>query len=162
MFRDTDPEEADPDVAQATKLSASTRSPRRPSCRSASAKPSRSRCSTAYARWPRRRSCGASPPRGGCPPPSGTIVVDRGAYDALVKKGKSLLPSGLKEVRGSFAVGECVRCLSPHGKEFARGLVNYSARELNQIKGLHSTRIEKILGHKVVDEIIHRDDLVLL
>ncbi len=94
--------------------------------------------------------------------PSGTIVVDHGAYEALVKKGKSLLPSGLKEVRGSFAVGECVRCLGPHGQEFARGLVNYSARELNQIKGQHSTRIEKILGHKAFDEIIHRNDLVLL
>jgi len=94
--------------------------------------------------------------------PSGEIVVDQGAYEALVQKGKSLLPSGLREVRGSFGVGECVRCLDPHGREFARGLVNYGAQELNQIKGLHTSKIEKVLGYKAYDEIIHRDDLVVL
>jgi len=94
--------------------------------------------------------------------PSGTIVVDHGAYEALVKKGKSLLPSGLREVQGSFGAGECVRCLDPQGREFARGLVNYSAEDLNHIKGLHTTRIEKVLGYKAYDEVIHRDDFVLL
>jgi glutamate 5-kinase len=94
--------------------------------------------------------------------PTGEIVVDHGAREALVKKGKSLLPSGLKEVRGSFGVGDCVRCLDPSGEEFARGLVNYSAQELIQIKGLHTSKIEKVLGYKAYDEIIHRDDLVLL
>lgn len=94
--------------------------------------------------------------------PAGDIVVDQGAYDALVQKGKSLLPSGLKEIRGSFGVGECVRCLNLEGREFARGLVNYSAQELNQIKGLHTSKIEKALGYKAYDEIIHRDDLVVL
>jgi glutamate 5-kinase len=94
--------------------------------------------------------------------PMGEIVVDHGAHEALVKKGKSLLPSGLKEVRGSFGVGDCVRCLDPLGEEFARGLVNYSAQELIQIKGLHTSKIEKVLGYKAYDEIIHRDDLVLV
>jgi len=94
--------------------------------------------------------------------PAGEIVVDQGAHNALVQKGKSLLPSGLKEVRGLFGVGECVRCIDHQGREFARGLVNYSAQELNQIKGLHTSKIEKILGYKAYDEIIHRDDLVLL
>jgi len=94
--------------------------------------------------------------------PAGEIVVDQGAYEALVQKGKSLLPSGLKEVHGSFGVGECVRCLDLQGREFARGLVNYSAQELNQIKGLHTSKIEKVLGYKAYDEIIHRDDLVVL
>lgn len=94
--------------------------------------------------------------------PAGEIVVDQGAYEALVNRGKSLLPSGLKEVHGSFGVGECVRCLDLQGREFARGLVNYSAQELNQIKGLHTSKIEQVLGYKVYDEIIHRDDLVLL
>jgi glutamate 5-kinase len=94
--------------------------------------------------------------------PAGDIVVDPGAYEALVRKGKSLLPSGLREVRGSFGVGECVRCLDLDGREFARGLVNYSAQELNQIKGLHTSRVEKVLGYKAYDEIIHRDDFVLL
>ncbi|HWP57594.1 MAG TPA: glutamate 5-kinase [Candidatus Acidoferrales bacterium] len=94
--------------------------------------------------------------------PAGAIVVDEGAYDALVKKGKSLLPSGLKEVRGSFGAGDCVSCLDSRGREFARGLVNYGAQELHQIKGLHTSGIEKVLGYKIYDEIIHRDDLVLL
>ncbi|TAK07184.1 glutamate 5-kinase [bacterium] len=94
--------------------------------------------------------------------PAGEIVVDQGAYEALAQKGKSLLPSGLREVRGSFGVGECVRCLDLQGREFARGLVNYSAQELNQIKGLHTSKIEKVLGYKAYDEIIHRDDLVVL
>lgn len=94
--------------------------------------------------------------------PAGEIVVDQGAYDAVVQKGKSLLPSGLKEVRGIFGVGECVKCVDLDGREFARGLVNYSAQELNQIKGLHTSRIEKVLGYKAYDEIIHRDDLVVL
>jgi glutamate 5-kinase len=93
---------------------------------------------------------------------AGEIVVDQGAHDAVVQKGKSLLPSGLKEVRGAFGVGECVRCVDLEGREFARGLVNYSAQELNQIKGLHTSRIEKVLGYKAYDEIIHRDDLVVL
>ncbi len=94
--------------------------------------------------------------------PSGEIVVDHGAYEALVHKGKSLLPSGLREVRGSFGVGECVRCLDFQGREFARGLVNYSAEELNHIKGLHTARIAKVLGYKAYEEVIHRDDFVLL
>ena len=94
--------------------------------------------------------------------PAGEIVVDQGAHDAVALKGKSLLPSGLKDIRGSFGVGECVRCLDLEGREFARGLVNYSAQELNQIKGLHTSKIEKVLGYKAYDEIIHRDDLVLL
>ena len=93
--------------------------------------------------------------------PAGDVVVDSGAREALVRKGKSLLPSGLKEVHGAFGVGECVRCLDLHGREFARGLVNYSAQELNQIKGLHTSKIEKVLGYKAYDEIIHRDDLVV-
>jgi glutamate 5-kinase len=73
-----------------------------------------------------------------------------------------LLPSGLKDIHGSFGVGECVRCLDATGREFARGLVNYSAQELDRIKGLHTSKIEKVLGYKAYDEIIHRDDLVLL
>jgi glutamate 5-kinase len=94
--------------------------------------------------------------------PAGEVVVDSGAHEALVRKKTSLLPSGVREVRGSFGVGECVRCLDLDGREFARGLINYSALELNQIKGLHTSRIEQVLGYKPFDEIIHRDDLVLL
>ena len=94
--------------------------------------------------------------------PAGDVVVDSGAHEAVVHKGKSLLPSGIKEIRGAFGVGDCVRCVDLNDQEFARGLVNYSAQELNQIKGLHTSKIEKILGYKAYDEIIHRDDLVVL
>jgi glutamate 5-kinase len=94
--------------------------------------------------------------------PAGEIVVDDGAVEALMHKGRSLLPSGLKNIHGSFGVGECVRCLDAGGREFARGLVNYSAQDLERIKGLHTSKIEKVLGYKAYDEIIHRDDLVLL
>jgi glutamate 5-kinase len=94
--------------------------------------------------------------------PAGELVVDLGAHEALVQKKRSLLPSGLKEVHGSFGVGDCVRCLDLEGREFARGLINYSSQELNRIKGLHTSKIEKVLGYKAYDEVIHRDDLVLL
>ena len=94
--------------------------------------------------------------------PGGTLVVDDGARGAIIAHGRSLLPSGLREVRGSFGVGACVYCLGLDGREFARGLVNYSATELDRIKGRHSREIETALGYKVSDEIIHRDDLVLL
>jgi glutamate 5-kinase len=93
--------------------------------------------------------------------PVGTIVVNEGAYQAVADKGKSLLPAGVEKVEGSFGVGDCVR-IDFHGKEFARGLVNYGKTELNRIKGLHTSKIEKVLGYKAHDEVIHRDDLVIL
>ena len=94
--------------------------------------------------------------------PAGEVIVDNGACAAVTVKGKSLLPSGVREIRGSFGAGDCVRCVDDTGREFARGLVNYSAQELRKIKGSHSGKIEAILGYKAYDEIIHRDDLVVL
>ena len=94
--------------------------------------------------------------------PKGDVVVDEGAKKAILQKGKSLLPSGVVKVRGLFDRGDSVSCLGPRGKEFARGLVNYSAQELERIKGLKSDQIEKLLGYKYSDEVIHRDDLVVL
>ena len=83
------------------------------------------------------------------------------ARDAVVERMGSLLPSGLRGVKGQFAAGECVRCLDPRGKEFARGLVNYSDTELRKIAGVHTREIENQLGYKISDEVIHRNDLVL-
>jgi glutamate 5-kinase len=94
--------------------------------------------------------------------PQGDIIIDDGAKKAIVQKGKSLLPSGVVEVRGSFDRGDSVSCLGLRGKEFARGLVNYSTSELEKIKGLRSEQIEMVLGYKYSDEVIHRDDLVVL
>lgn len=92
----------------------------------------------------------------------GDLVLDSGAVDALVKGGKSLLASGIVEVRGTFAKGELVVCLCEDGKPIARGLVNYSSSEIDKIKGLHSSRIQEVLEFKVTDEVIHRDNMVLL
>jgi glutamate 5-kinase len=96
------------------------------------------------------------------PKPKGDVVVDDGAKKAIIQKGKSLLPSGVTKVRGAFDRGDLVTCLGPRGREFARGLVNYSASELEKIKGLRSHQIETTLGYKYCDEVIHRDDLVVL
>ena len=80
-----------------------------------------------------------------------TLVVDDGATEAITGKGRSLLASGVREVEGRFEGGACVRCVDPKGKEFARGLVNYSAAELERIKGCHSSKIEGVLGYKLTD-----------
>jgi glutamate 5-kinase len=96
------------------------------------------------------------------PKPKGEVVVDDGAKKAIIQKGKSLLPSGVVKIRGIFDRGDLVSCLGPRGKEFARGLVNYSATELEKIKGHRSDQIESTLGYKYSDEVIHRDDLVVL
>jgi len=94
--------------------------------------------------------------------PKGNVVVDEGAKRAIVQKGKSLLPSGIIEVMGTFNRGDSVSLIGPRGKEFARGLVNYTSDELDKIKGLQTEKIEKALGYKYTDEVIHRDDLVVL
>src|SRR5437879_4490700 len=94
--------------------------------------------------------------------PTGDLHLDAGAERALAKGGRSLLPSGVRGLVGGFGVGDCVRCLGPDGREFARGLVNYGAAELEKIKGAHTRDIERLLGYKGSDEVIHRDDLVLL
>jgi glutamate 5-kinase len=94
--------------------------------------------------------------------PSGTLGVDRGAAEALRKRGRSLLPSGIREVSGSFASGDCVSLLDQEGIEFGRGLVNYPAADVLKVKGMRSHEISRVLGYKVADEIIHRDNFVLI
>jgi glutamate 5-kinase len=95
-------------------------------------------------------------------PPQGRLVVDAGAKKALTERGKSLLPSGLVEVEGQFQAGEVVALAEFEGQEFARGLVNYDAEELRKIRGAKTRDIEKALGYKGFDEVIHRDNLVVL
>jgi len=94
--------------------------------------------------------------------PSGTITVDQGAYEAIAQGGRSLLPKGITAVTGTFGAGECVSCVDPRGAEFARGLVNYGAAELQRIKGRHTSAIETVLQYSAGDAVIHRDNLVLL
>jgi glutamate 5-kinase len=92
----------------------------------------------------------------------GEIVVDEGAKQALTVQGKSLLPSGVLDVSGSFRFGDAVYCVDATSHRFAQGLVNYSAAELKAIRGQHTSTIETMLGYKASDEVIHRDNLVLL
>lgn len=94
--------------------------------------------------------------------PKGFLVLDEGACRALLEQGKSLLPSGIREVRGKFGVGDPVHCLNGDGRAVAAGLVNYKADDIERIHGCQTSEIEEILGFKDSDEVIHRDNLVKL
>ncbi|OAG28729.1 glutamate 5-kinase [Thermodesulfatator autotrophicus] len=95
------------------------------------------------------------------PRPEGALILDEGAVKALVEKGKSLLPAGIKEVRGTFVRGACVECLDEKGTRVAIGLTNFSSEEIQKIKGCHSSEICQKLGLGLHDEVIHRDNLVI-
>ncbi len=92
----------------------------------------------------------------------GSIVVDDGAKRALVERGASLLPPGIVEVEGEFGIGERVDLLDGGGQVFAVGLVSYPASEVQRMKGRRSEEFLEVLGYKYVEEIVHREDLVLL
>lgn len=93
----------------------------------------------------------------------GSIIVDEGCCKALHKAGGcSILPAGITGVDGSFEAGSTVSVKDAQGHEMARGLVHYGSEELEKIKGCRSGEIEELLGHKNFDEVIHRDDLVIL
>jgi glutamate 5-kinase len=96
-------------------------------------------------------------------PPGGRVTVDAGALTALIEHGKSLLPSGVVDVEGDFVSGDVVAVVATAaGKEFARGVVNFDADELRRIRGAQTREIEQRLGYKSFDEVIHRDNLVIL
>jgi len=92
----------------------------------------------------------------------GAIHIDDGAVNALTNMGRSLLPSGIMKVEGAFEVGDYVRCLDSRGNRVAKGLTNYSSNDLDRIRGKKTSDIEKILGYKYSDEVIHRDNLVVV
>ncbi len=94
--------------------------------------------------------------------PRGRIIVDEGARKVLAQQGRSLLPSGIVRVEGEFERGACVRVCDPDGVEFARGIADYSHGEIERVLGHKSREIEMILGYRYGDEIIHRDNLVVL
>ncbi|MCG8015191.1 MAG: glutamate 5-kinase [Candidatus Thiodiazotropha sp. 'RUGA'] len=94
--------------------------------------------------------------------PRGSLTIDDGAVRVLREQGSSLLAVGVSGVTGDFARGEVVVCLDKQGTEVARGLVNYDAQETTRLMGKPSSRIEEILGYVDEDELIHRDNLVLL
>ncbi|MCW8131231.1 MAG: glutamate 5-kinase [Planctomycetota bacterium] len=92
----------------------------------------------------------------------GTIKVDAGARDALVKRHKSLLPSGIVGVEGHFDAGDLVSLSGPDGKPFARGLSNYSRVEVEKIRGKKTADAARDLGQFLFEEVVHRDNLVVL
>jgi glutamate 5-kinase len=94
-------------------------------------------------------------------PVRGVLYVNQGAMERIVGEGKSLLPSGVVGTEGDFEAGDLV-CLSlPSGEEFARGLSNYSSKDVELIKGCHTREIAKILGRKDFDEVVHRDNMIV-
>jgi glutamate 5-kinase len=94
--------------------------------------------------------------------PGGTITIDAGARRALVEGKKSLLPSGVRSVAGRWEAGDAVRVVDESGVEVARGLCAFDAVEVERIAGKRSAELEAVLGYRAAEEVIHRDDLVLL
>ena len=94
--------------------------------------------------------------------PKGSLTIDDGAVSAVQKSGKSLLPSGIIRIEGMFDTGDAVYCTDEKGNRIAKGIVNYSAADIEKIKGKKTSEMERILGYKYSDEIIHRDNLVII
>lgn len=93
--------------------------------------------------------------------PQGTLLVDDGAERALSQLGRSLLPIGIRAVEGQFDIGAMVNVSTVDGRAIARGLVEYSRAEIDQIKGRRTSEIAQILGGRPYDEVIHRDNMVV-
>jgi glutamate 5-kinase len=94
--------------------------------------------------------------------PRGRLLLDAGAVRAVRERGRSLLPAGIVSVEGRFGIGDAVACADDQGVEFARGLAAYAAEDVRRIQGLPTSQIGRVLGYSNGDEVIHRDDLVLL
>ena len=92
----------------------------------------------------------------------GKLILDEGACRAIESNGKSLLSVGVTSVDGTFRKGDVVVLTSADGREIARGLTNYSSEETRIIAGVSTEQIEALLGHCPYDEVIHRDNLVLV
>ena len=92
----------------------------------------------------------------------GKIIVDSGAAGALREDHRSLLPAGIRSVEGDFSRGEPVYVVDQQGQKIACGIANYAARDIGMIQGLRSDRIEETLGYHYGQEVVHRNNLVLL
>jgi glutamate 5-kinase len=93
--------------------------------------------------------------------PAGVMIVDAGAAKALVEKNKSLLPAGIVSVRGEFSRGDVVAIETETGQPIARGLTNYSAADVERIRGRKTLEVRTILAEEAFDEVVHRDHLVI-
>ena len=94
--------------------------------------------------------------------PKGEIVVDDGARRALIEMNKSLLPTGIQKVLGHWDQDDIIKITDSNGLEIARGLSNFSSRDLELVKGLRTQELHKKLGRKTPDEAVHRDNMVKL
>jgi len=94
--------------------------------------------------------------------PKGELMIDAGAVRALIHDGKSLLPSGIKSVKGTFQIGDPVCCVDEDNHWMGTGLINYSSSDVEKIKGLNTSEIARVLGFKDYDEVIHRDNLFVI
>lgn len=92
---------------------------------------------------------------------AGAVGVDAGGVKAVREGGKSLLPAGVKTCEGNFLAGDAVAIRGPDGKDVAKGVANYSADEIRRIMGVQTKEIEKVLGYKYFDEVVHRDNMVV-
>lgn len=92
----------------------------------------------------------------------GRLVLDDGAVRVVCSQGRSLLPVGVRAVEGEFLRGEMVSCVNASGEEVARGLVNYSSDEARRVLGVGSAQLAAVLGYQGDEELIHRDNLVLV
>ena len=91
----------------------------------------------------------------------GKLILDHGAQAAVTERGKSLLPSGIYQLEGTFERGDAVRICDLNGIEFAKGVTNYTSAELVRILGKKTKEIEGILGYQYGDEVVHRDNMVI-
>ncbi|MCS7254805.1 MAG: glutamate 5-kinase [Armatimonadota bacterium] len=96
------------------------------------------------------------------PKTRGRIVVNEGAMLQILHHGKSLLPAGVIAVEGKFDAGDVVALTDEHGRIFAKGMVAYNSDELRRVAGLHTSKIESVLGYKPSDEVVHRNNLVIV
>ncbi|MEK7376407.1 MAG: PUA domain-containing protein, partial [Candidatus Margulisiibacteriota bacterium] len=94
--------------------------------------------------------------------PAGHVVIDDGAKKALLEGGKSLLAVGIKEVKGRFGAGQVIGIFDSSRVELGRGLTNYTSEELSKIKGLKTAQINVILKESAGEEVVHRDNMVIL
>jgi len=99
---------------------------------------------------------------GGGALPIGRLICDEGATLAVCSRGASLLPKGIRKVEGEWGMGSVVDLVDEHGRVFARGLCSYSSTDVRKIAGIHSDSIAEVLGFRVFDSVVHRDNLVLL
>jgi glutamate 5-kinase len=94
--------------------------------------------------------------------PRGRLIVDAGAHNAVQHKGRSLLPIGVVQVVGNFGKGDVVSLCDADGTEFARGLTNYTAVDVGRILGLRTEKVAEVLGAIPYEEVVHRDNLVVI